>query len=361
MTRKLTFWMESGPSEAIRFPLPAPYDQRLGYSRLPDFIDQLTTAKDYSIRAQARNSPEMLKLGERGLFPIYHEKTQTGLRILDRDNQLLFSAAFPERVYGRFEDLPPVVVKTLLYIENREALDPRYPYRNPAVEWDRLTNAVMQMAIRTVSRSHKAPGGSTLATQIEKFRHSPGGLTSSVREKFNQMASASMRAYLDGPKTTEARYRIALDYINSIPLAAAPGYGEVTGLGDGLWVWYGADFDQANKLLSQHQPNVRDPNLAAWALAYKQVLGLFLSQRRPSFYLIEDRGALDELVRTYLPLLGRPAFFAGRTRGGGAGPSELRRGSPPQPEPCGAQGGRAIRSRLAATRHPNSTSWTGWT
>ena len=43
--------------------------------------------------------------------------------------------------------------------------------------------------------------------------------------------------------------------------------------------------------------------LAAWALAYKQVLGLFLSQRRPSFYLIEDRGALDELVRTYLPLL----------------------------------------------------------
>ncbi len=353
MTRKLTFWMEPGPSEAIRFPLPGPYDQRLGYSRLPDFIDRLTTTnKDYSIRAQARNSPEMLKLGERGLFPIYREKTKTGLRILDRDNQLFFSAAFPERVYGRFEDIPPAVVKTLLYIENREALDPRYPYRNPAVEWDRLSNAVLQMGIRAVKRSHKAPGGSTLATQIEKFRHSPGGLTASVREKFNQMASASMRAYLDGPKTTEARYRIALDYINSIPLAAAPGYGEVTGLGDGLWVWYGADFDQVNKLLSQHQPNTRDPNLAAWALAYKQVLGLFLSQRRPSFYLIENRGALDELVRSYLPLLVPAGILSPAEREAVAQARlELRRGSPPQPEVpfVERKAASAIRSRLAAS------------
>jgi len=353
MTAKLSFWMEPGPSEAIRFPLPGPYDQRLGYSRLPDFIDRLTTTnKDYSIRAQARNSPELLKLGERGLFPIYREKTKTGLRILDRDNQLFFSATFPERVYGRFEDIPPVVVKTLLFIENREALDPRYPYRNPAVEWDRLANAVMQMAIRSVSRSHKAPGGSTLATQIEKFRHSPGGLTASVREKFNQMASASMRAYLDGPKTTEARYRIALDYINSIPLAAAPGYGEVTGLGDGLWVWYGADFNQANKLLGQHQPNVRDPNLGAWALAFKQVLGLFLSQRRPSFYLIEDRGALDELVRSYLPLLVQAGILTTAEREAVAQARlELRRGSPPQPEVpfVERKAASAIRSRLAAS------------
>ena len=351
MARKLTYWMEPGPSDAIHFPLPGPYDQRLGYSRLPDFIDQLTTAKDYSIQAQARNSPELLKLEGKGLFPIYHEKTKTGLRILDRDNQPLFAVTFPERVYERFEDLPPAAVKTLLFIENREALDPRYPYRNPAVEWGRLTNAVLQMAIRMVSHSHKAPGGSTLATQIEKFRHSPGGLTLSVKDKFNQMASASLRAYLDGPQTTEARYRIALDYINSIPLAAAPGYGEVTGLGDGLWVWYGADFDQVNKLLRQHPTNSRDPNLAAWALAYKQVLGLFLSQRRPSFYLIEDRRALDELVRSYLPLLVQAGVLSPVEREAVAQARlELRRGSPPQPDVpfVERKAASAIRSRLAA-------------
>ena len=177
VTKELSFKMEPGPSDTIRFPLAGPYDQRLGYARLPDFIDLLTTSKDYSIRAQARSSPRLMKLGEYGLFPIYHEKSKTGLRILDRDNQLLFSATFPERIYDRFEDIPPAVAKTLLFIENREALDTRYPYRNPAVEWDRLTNAVLQMGIRALSHSHKAPGGSTLATQIEKFRHSPGGLT----------------------------------------------------------------------------------------------------------------------------------------------------------------------------------------
>ena len=44
------------------------------------------------------------------------------------------------------------------------------------------------------------PGGSTLATQIEKFRHSPEGITSSPREKLRQMLSASLRAYHGGER-----------------------------------------------------------------------------------------------------------------------------------------------------------------
>jgi hypothetical protein len=36
-----------------------------------------------------------------------------------------------------------------------------------------------------------------------------------------------------------------LDYLNTVPLSAKPGYGEVNGLGDGMWVWYGRDFERS--------------------------------------------------------------------------------------------------------------------
>ncbi|MBK6356965.1 MAG: hypothetical protein IPF44_09665, partial [Betaproteobacteria bacterium] len=39
-----------------------------------------------------------------------------------------------------------------------------------------------------------------------------------------------------------ARRRIVLDFVNPAPLGGIPGYGEVIGLGDGLWAWYGQDF-----------------------------------------------------------------------------------------------------------------------
>ena len=99
-------------------------------------------------------------------------------------------------------------------------------------------------------------GGSTLATQIEKFRHSAGGLTTSPLEKLRQMASASLRAYQDGEETAGARRRIVVDYLNSIPLAAAPPWGEVIGIGDALSIWYGADFEETNAILAE----VDDPH-----------------------------------------------------------------------------------------------------
>ena len=83
----------------------------------------------------------------------------------------------------------------------------------------------------------------------------PGGLTTSPLEKLRQMASASLRAYQDGEETAGARRRIVVDYLNSIPLAAAPPWGEVIGIGDALSIWYGADFDETNAILA----NVDDP------------------------------------------------------------------------------------------------------
>ena len=54
--RSLTFNVEPGPSETIRYPGAGPYDERLGYVELPAFIDRLR-AQSFSIERQARLSP----------------------------------------------------------------------------------------------------------------------------------------------------------------------------------------------------------------------------------------------------------------------------------------------------------------
>ncbi|CAN5711876.1 transglycosylase domain-containing protein [soil metagenome] len=296
LAKKLTYKVEAGPSSAIRFPHDSPYDERLGYAKLPDFITKLK-ARDYSIAAQARISPAMTDMAAQGFFATYREKTEVGLSILDCRKQSLFSARYPERFYVGFQQTPEVLIKSLLFIENRELLDPTYPKRNPAVEWDRLSKAVFDKALNSVSGGHRSAGGSTLATQIEKYRHSPEGRTSSLADKYHQMVSASLRAYLGGEDTTATRRQIVVDYINSVPLSAKPGYGEVNGIGDGMWVWYGRDFTEISQLL---KGDLAQP---AAALAYKQALSLFIAQRRPSHYLDEGSADLEQLTNSHLRLL----------------------------------------------------------
>lgn len=86
VARELTFRVEAGPNPSIRFPQQGPYDSWLGYIQLPAFLDKLS-AHGYLVEAQARISPRLRKFMDLGVYPIYREKTQAGLRILDRDNQ----------------------------------------------------------------------------------------------------------------------------------------------------------------------------------------------------------------------------------------------------------------------------------
>ena len=309
--QKLTFRMEAGPSPSIRFPDPGgPYDERLGYAFLPTLIENLSE-RGYSVQAQAHVSPEFLRVTDWGVFPVYRQKFQAGLKILDPSGETLFCSRYPERIFPSFESIPELIVKTLLFIENRELLDPRYPNRNPSVEWDRLFKSVVDAVSQVVEKKdQRVAGGSTLATQLEKFRHSPEGRTSSVREKARQMASASLRSYLEGEETLETRRQIILDYINSVPLAAIPGYGEVNGLGDGLWTWYGQELDRVSNLLGFDGKDPGGGPLETRALAYKQVLSLFLAHRRPSDYLLEKSDSLKQLSETYLQLLQREGVIS---------------------------------------------------
>ena len=313
IAKQLTFKLDNKPSTSIRYPSYGPYDQRMGYTLIPDAITRLEKV-GFAITAQASSSPMMGQLADYGLFPIYQEKSRTGLKIVDQANKVIFSTIYPSYGYPNFEAIPPLVLKTLLFIENKELLDDQNPTLNPAVEWDRFGFATLQMMANKLGISDSSPGGSTLATQIEKYRHSSSGYTNSVIDKIRQMASASIRAYLLGPDTREMRRRIVLAYLNSMPLSATPKSGEVHGLGDGLTAWFGANFDDVNKLLNPDSFKPNEPISEQQATAFRQVLTTLLSQRRPSYLLDKGYPILNELTNSYLRIMAKEGFISPELR-----------------------------------------------
>jgi membrane peptidoglycan carboxypeptidase len=300
LTRDIGFSVDGGPSDHIRFPTTdGPYDVRLGYAQLPMFTTRLNE-RGFAIAEQARDSGRMMALADDGLFLPYAEKDQAGLVLRDASGATLFHSRYPQRVYDSFDAVPPLVRDSLLFIEDRYLLADDQPNRNPAIDWGRFSRALADQGLRIFNRHQSTPGGSTLATQIEKFRHSPGGRTATPPEKLRQIASASVRAYLDGPQTMPERRQILVHYLNSVPLAAKAGVGEVNGIGDGLAAWYGRDFRDVNRIL---RAPISEATLDEQGLAFRQVLSLLIAQRAPSYFLQRDNPALARLTDSYLRLL----------------------------------------------------------
>ncbi|MCX4218456.1 MULTISPECIES: transglycosylase domain-containing protein [unclassified Pseudomonas] len=297
---KLKYELQPGPSDAIRYPGNGPFDLRLGYSSLDEFLPRLIK-RNYVITEQTRFSPALLNYTDKGLFVPYSEKIQAGLSITDCRAAPLYQYNYPQQLYSSFDTIPPVVVNSLLFIENRFLLDPKQPLANPAVDWPRFGMAAWSQVAKLLHLPGQSAGGSTLATQLEKYRHSPDGLTVSGAEKIRQMISASVRAYQGGPDTLQARQNIIRDYLNSVPLSAVPGHGEVHGMAEGLRVWYGADFNEANRKLSSTETDPK--SMADKGLALREMLSLMIAQRRPSHYLTKGREELVELTNSHLRVL----------------------------------------------------------
>jgi membrane peptidoglycan carboxypeptidase len=335
MASRMQFELADGPSSRPLSAPAGPYDMRFGYTRLPDIKSRMEKS-GYVISREVRPSDSMLKWSQWGGFPIFHEKTVSGLTLLDRMGEEIYARKYPRNTFSSFSEIPPVLVEMLLFIENRDLLDPQKPLMNPAVAWERLAKALFDNALQLIVPSHSAAGGSTLATQTEKFRHSPEGVTHTARDKLYQMASASLRGYLDGENTLQARKNIVLNYINSIPLAAQPDYGEVNGLGDGLWAWFGADLNRVATLFRDLDATSNGYSINKKALAVKQVLSLFLAHRRPSHYLIGKRDDLEALCETYLDLLSSQGILSKAICSSAYGQSLPWRSSPP-PSPAMTQ------------------------
>ena len=347
IARDATFSVEAGPSDAIRFPGAGPYDQRLGYRKLPEHIGRLQ-AQGYVVTSQARMSRRLIELSERGLFVPYREKNQAGLTLLDCRAEPLLQSRVPQRAYERFEAVPPLLVDALLFVEDRHLLGAHQPHRNPAIDPERLARAVLEQMHHTVDATQSAAGGSTLATQIEKYRHSPHGHTDSAGEKLRQMASASLRAYLDGEDTLPRRRQIVVDYLNTVPLAARPGFGEAHGLGDGLWAWYGRDFGEVNRLLADSGEGAAPTGdaLRRQATTFKQALSLMIAQRRPAQYLLGNSERLARLTDSYLRLMADAGVVAPALRDAALrSPLRLQVDAPPAPRPDYVQ-----RKAVSATR-----------
>ena len=311
MNRQISFALQDGPNPNMAVPDYGPYNQRLGYSYIPYFVKALT-ANNYAVTQQTRTSPRFDELFQYGIYPIYRAKTVAGLTLFDRAAQPLYAAAYPSRSYADFTAIPKLLVDSLLYIENRELLKPSPDTRNPVIEWDRFFYAIAGRALQMFSPGFNAGGGSTLATQIEKFRYSPNGQTTNAKDKLLQIASASLRVYLDGDNTWEARRRIVLDYLNSTPLSARSGFGEVNGIGDGFWAWFGLDLGEATAALNL--PETDADSLRVKASVYRAALGMILAQRRPTAYLLTNRAALEELTDATLDRLGAAEIISPRLR-----------------------------------------------
>jgi len=298
--KALSYSLQPGPSDAIAYPGDGPFDKRLGYSSLDQFLPRLLK-RDYLITEQAHFSPDLLAYTKRGFFVPYQEKIQSGLTITDCRGAPLYRFTYPQQLYSTFASIPPVLVNSLLFIENRDLLANNQPMANPAVDWPRFLKAAITQVAKMVGLPGQSAGGSTLATQLEKYRHSPDGLTQSGSEKLRQMISASVRAYQTGPETLEARQHVVRDYLNSVPLSAVPGHGEVHGMAEGLRVWYGADFERTNQLLAT--PATDSKTLAEQGLALREVLSLVIAQRRPSHFLAKGRAELADLTDSHIRLL----------------------------------------------------------
>ena len=98
--RTLRFDLQPGADAAMRVPAHGPFDERLGYTQLPEHVAQLV-ARGYDVTAQARQSPALEAHIDRGLFAPFREKTQAGLSMFDCRADALYESRYPHQGWAQ--------------------------------------------------------------------------------------------------------------------------------------------------------------------------------------------------------------------------------------------------------------------
>ncbi|HTM58449.1 MAG TPA: transglycosylase domain-containing protein [Candidatus Udaeobacter sp.] len=297
LASQFTWQVGPGGSPRIGFPREGPFDVARGYTRIPEFEHQLDR-HGYRLAEQSRVSPLLALSTTIGFSAPVPERAVTGLVIRDRDGQVLYDATARRHRFERFADIPPVVTQTLGLMEDQHLWQPSGRV-NPAVDWGRLLRAAVFDAAHHLGFPVAFQGGSTLAIQMEKYRHSEDGRTGSPADKLWQIAAADLRVFHDGANVRDKQRQIVVDYLNSVPLGGAPGYGEVHGLGEGLRAWFDLD---PNTVF----PALRHPGHGPKkARALKPVLALLCAVRAPARLLGSDHDDLARRVAFYERRLAR--------------------------------------------------------
>src|SRR5438874_3790509 len=131
------------------------------------------------VREQSRFSPELLSLTRMGIPLPFRNRPVAGLVIVGARGDTLFDAMRNRRVFGSYAEVPPVVARSLLYIENRRLQSDRIPTLNPALDWGRMVKASGLWIGRQLGLPLRIEGGSTLAVQLVKYHHANEGRTRS--------------------------------------------------------------------------------------------------------------------------------------------------------------------------------------
>lgn len=279
------------------YPDHGPTNVRLGYTQIPEWLERLS---EFEVVKQATLNDEHLEFIKDGNNPIYNLETNKGLVLLDK-NQEIFYDKRQKNQFASFEEIPSILVDILLFVENKNVLA-EAPYFNPAIEYSRFVKASMAyLWNKVLLQSGRVAGGSTLATQMEKYNFSEDGKTASGKEKLHQIYSASLRAYLGGRDTSEARKKIVLDYFNSIPLGAAKGYGELHGFNEALEIFYGVDLKNELDLL--RSIDLAKPTSHEQLESLNRALQIILAVRNPSFLNDSRIEKLNSLKNNYIDLM----------------------------------------------------------
>ena len=271
----------------------------------PEFT-KLLTDQNFVVTEQARMSPELLTLP---LPPIFQEKDRAGLDLYDDKHQLLYTArSVAQRVYANFDAGAKIVAGRYAALHRR----PRTARNRTSQKATRPSTGSPARPRRVrpglcmpINPSPGAPERQHAGDADRKISPLPGGRTASAHEKLQQMQSASIRAYLRGEDTTSVRRQTVVAYLNTVPLTAKAGYGEINGIGDGLWAWYGRDFDDVQHALSQRMKGIgQSEQLQKLALAYKENLADDRAKRCSAFdFLREGAPALMQMTNNHLRLL----------------------------------------------------------
>jgi membrane peptidoglycan carboxypeptidase len=342
--RQISYQIEPGPSDQIIFPQGGPYDQRHGYSSLPRYLKRLKQS-GFSVTAQSRFSPQLHRIAAWGVTPPFREAPAPRLTLLSMDGTVMFDAASDKHLFNDYNQIPSLLAKALLFVENRDMDEiPPHASSNPVVEWDRLAKATVSFVGIKVGLPLHPVGGSTLATQLEKYRHSPAGRTDSAGEKFRQMLAASLKVYRSGNDALLARREIVTDYLNTMPMAATPGVGEINGIGLGLEAYFGEDVHQVAALLNS------PGNTEEKARAFRQVLTLICAVQAPSYYLQKNQPALEARVERFLRLMAEAGLITpalGRLAAAAHAPIAIRGVDDPAPFSAQRKTTNALRLELS--------------
>ena len=292
--------VEPEAGAALRAPDAGPYDTRLGYNRLPGFVERLQTA-GYDDRRAGEALAQDGRSGRMGAVPDLPREGPGRALVTDRQGGSLYEARTPERVFESFDAIPPADRQHPALRREPRPPRPAAPSSQPG---RRMVSAGQGDRLR-----HPRPAGTAGRGRSARARSPPRSRSSGTRGRdAPDLAGREAQADALGEParvsgrhdTLPARRQIVVDYLNSTPLAAAPGYGEVLGLGDGLWAWYGVDRSKTRPSAVRESGALRR---RARAQAYRRVLSLLLATRRPYHYLIENRTALEEFTDCYLRVM----------------------------------------------------------